>query len=261
MIHSLTQSETEQLDNLGYLTLPNFFPDLLEPLKKRIHELFAAEGDRAGSEFKQEPGCRRLANLVNKGDIFQQLIAHPRLLPYIRHVLGDAFKLSSLNARSVDPHWTKSQPLHADMAAIADDQGFWVCNAVWMLDDITPENGPLRAIPRTHHLRKLPADILTDLEKPHPDEVLITGQAGTVVIMNAHLWHGGLGNHTAHPRTALHAFYCRRDKPQQQYQKQLLRPEVQTKLSAEVRDLLALDDPLNDQLSSRPRVTSGFLKG
>ncbi len=79
--------------------------------------------------------------------------------------------------------------------------------------------------------------------------------------MNAHLWHGGLGNHTSHSRTALHAFYCRRDKPQQQYQKQLLRPDIQKTLSAEIRELLALDDPLNDELSSQPRVTSGFLKG
>lgn len=261
MASGLSETEKRDLDELGFVCISNFFNDLLEPLKTRINEVFAAEGDRAGSEFKQEPGCRRLANLVDKGDIFQQVIAHGRLLPYIRHVLGDQIKLSSLNVRSVDPHWTQSQPLHADMAAIADERGFWVCNAVWMIDDITPDNGPLRAIPGTHNLRKLPGDTLTDLESPHPDEVLITGTAGTVVVMNAHLWHGGLGNHTAHSRTALHAFYCRRDKPQQQYQKQLLRREVQATLSAELRDLLALDDPLNDELSGRPRVTSGFLKG
>ena len=47
------------------------------------------------------------------------------------------------------------------------------------------------------------------------------------MVMNAHLWHGGTANRTAAPRLAMHAFYCRRDKPQQQYQKQLLRPEVQ----------------------------------
>src|SRR6476659_2282494 len=130
MTRSLTSSEIEQLDNLGYITLPNFFDDLVQPLRNRIDELLAAEGDRAGSEFKQEPGCRRLANLVDKGDLFQQVISHPRLLSYIRHVLGDRFKLSSLSVRSVDPHWTKSQPLHADMAAVADKHGYWVCNAV-----------------------------------------------------------------------------------------------------------------------------------
>jgi hypothetical protein len=258
---ALSANEIRQLDDVGFLVLPDFFLDLLAPLRARIEQIFAEEGDRAGSEFKQEPGCRRLANLVDKGEIFQRVVAHPRLLPYLRHVLGDRFKLSSLNVRSVDPMWTSSQPLHADMAAVADDNGFWVCNSVWMLDDITPENGPIRAIPGSHHFRKLPADALADPLGPHPDEVLLTGKAGTVVVMNAHLWHGGVGNHTSANRTALHAFYCRRDKPQQQYQKKLLRPECQEKLSAELRDLLALDDPANDELSGKPRVVSGFLKG
>ncbi len=71
--------------------------------------------------------------------------------------------------------------------------------------------------------------------------------------MNAHLWHGGTANRTAAPRLAMHAFYCRRDKPQQQYQKKLLRPEVQAALSPELRELLALDDPLNDELSAERR--------
>jgi hypothetical protein len=257
---AISADEALQLDEVGFVALPGFFDDLLAPLRSRIEAIFSNEGDRAGSEFKQEPGCRRLANLVDKGNVFQHVVAHPRLMPYVRHVLGERFKLSSLNVRSVNPFWTQQQPLHADMAAVADEQGFWVCNTVWMIDDITPENGPLRAIPGSHHLRKLPSDVLPDPHAPHPDEVLITGKAGTVVVMNAHLWHGGLGNHTTSARTALHAFYCRRDKPQQQYQKALLRPETQAMLPANLRDLLALDDPLNDELSSQPRVVSGFLK-
>ena len=57
----------------------------------------------------------------------------------------------------------------------------------------------------------------------------------------------------------MHGFYCRRDKPQQQYQKQLLDAEVQAALSPELRDLLALDDPLNDAISSSVTVRS-FMK-
>ena len=90
--------------------------------------------------------------------------------------------------------------------------------------------------------------------------MLLTGQAGTVVVMNAHMWHGGTGNRTAAHRTALHAFYCRRDKPQQQYQKRLVRPEVQQRLCPQLRDSLALDDPDNDRMSAAAAVRSGFLK-
>src|SRR5262245_13366595 len=125
MSSALSADEIRSLDEVGFVVLPNFFLDLLVPLRARIEQIFADEGVRAGSEFKQEPGCRRLANLMDKGEIFQQVIGNPRLLPYVRHVLGDSIKLSSLNVRSVDPLWTKSQPLHADMAAVADEKGFW----------------------------------------------------------------------------------------------------------------------------------------
>ena len=94
----------------------------------------------------------------------------------------------------------------------------------------------------------------------HPDETLITGKAGTLAVMNAHLWHGGTPNRTHRSRLALHTFYCRRDKPQQQYQKQMLRSETKRQLSPALRDLLALDDPLNDQLSSKVAIRSGFMK-
>ena len=75
------------------------------------------------------------------------------------------------------------------------------------------------------------------------------GKAGTVVVMNAHAWHGGTDNRTDHPRRAMHVYYTRGDKPQQQYQKKWVRPEVQDRLSPLGRRLLALDDPRNDELS------------
>ena len=173
--------------------------------------------------------------------------------------MGPHFKLSSLNARTALPGST-SQPLHADMGAIADERGYWVCNSVWMLDDFTLENGALRAVPGSHCWRRLPQDCLSDLSAPHPDEVLITGRAGTVVVMNAHVWHGGTQNRTAGTRTALHAFYCRDDKPQQQHQKSLLPTGVQNELSSALRQLLALDDPRNDVLAQSTTPRSGFLR-
>jgi ectoine hydroxylase-related dioxygenase (phytanoyl-CoA dioxygenase family) len=248
------------LDVLGYTVLQRWMSStLLEELRNTVAVLYDREGSTAGSEFKQEPGCLRLANLVDKGGVFQQVVAAPEILSLVGHVLGSRFKLSSLNARTALPG-CDAQPLHADMAAIVDEHGYWVCNTVWMLDAYTPDNGPLRVVPGSHRWRKLPQDELADLRATHPGEVLVTAEAGSVVVMNAHLWHGGLDNRTAKPRTALHAFYCRHDKPQQQYQKQLLRPEVQAGLSPDLRHLLAIDDPLNDELAKQVTVRSGFLK-
>ena len=254
----LSQSDRQQLDELGYLVLPGFVPPaMLAKLRDRVETLWAQEGDQAGSEFRAEPGTRRLANLVDKGAIFAELVSMPRILECIEHVIGPSYKLSSLNARSTNPNNTESQPWHADTGAIADDRGYWVCNTVWMLDDFTTENGATRMIPRSHTWRRLPEPGNTGLL---PDEELVTGEAGTVVVMNAHMWHGGTGNRTDRCRRALHGFYTRNDKPQQQYQKGLLRPETIAALTPLQRRVLAIDDAENDRLSSATTRMSGFLK-
>jgi ectoine hydroxylase-related dioxygenase (phytanoyl-CoA dioxygenase family) len=145
------------------------------------------------------------------------------------------------------------------MSAVADERGPWVCNTLWMLDDFTPENGALRVVPGSHRFCRLPVEALADPLADRPEQVHVIGRAGSVVILNAHTWHAGTANRSDRSRIALHAFYCRRDKPQQQYQKHLLCPQVQASLSAVLRDLLALDDPLNDQLNAEAIVRSGFL--
>src|ERR1700687_4222890 len=126
----LSDGEKRQLDERGYLVLPDSMGrELLEELRGRVEELFAAEGARAGAEFKQEPHSRRLANLVDKGEVFERVIETPRILECMEHVLGPRFKLSSLNVRSADPQTDWSHPLHADSGAVADAEGYWVCNS------------------------------------------------------------------------------------------------------------------------------------
>ena len=254
----LEASERRQLDELGYLVLPGFVSSsMLAELRERVEALWAQEGEQAGSEFRHEPGTRRLANLVDKGRIFAELVAMPAILERVEHVIGPACKLSSLNARSTNPRDSQSQPWHADAGAIADERGYWVCNTLWMLDDFTAENGATRMLPRSHGWRRLPEPGNTDAL---PGQQLVTGEAGTVVVMNAHMWHGGTANRTDRCRRALHAFYTRRDKPQQQYQKALLRPETIAALTPLQRRVLAIDDAENDRLSSATSRISGFLK-
>jgi ectoine hydroxylase-related dioxygenase (phytanoyl-CoA dioxygenase family) len=260
-VTTISDAHRRELDARGFVRLPGFIdPTRRRRLVERIEALFAEEGDGAGGEFKQEPGARRLANLVDKGEVFVECVTDETVLAYVAQVLGPELKLSSLNARSANPRSDDAQPLHVDAGALPDDRGFWVCNTVWLLDDFTPENGSLRVVPGSHRFGHKPEAVLADPRATHPDEVLVTGRAGDLVVMNSHLWHGGTANRTDRARLALHAFYCRRDKPQQQYQKGLLRDETQKALSAVARDVLALDDPLNDALSREGAGASGFLK-
>jgi len=257
----MTGEELQQLDEAGWVALPGVMDDaFLQDIRARVEQLWDEEGADAGAEFRKEPGARRLANLVDKGEVFERVVSDPQVLEAVRHVLGEDFKLSSLNARSTDPWSLECQPLHCDAGAVADGSGFWVCNTIWLLDDFTPANGATRVVPGSQHWRTQPQQELADPQAPHPQETLVLGKAGTVVVMNTHAWHGGSANRTGQPRRALHAFYTRGDKPQQQYQKALLRPQTVAHLSPELRRILALDDPRNDELSSKITGMSGFLR-
>ena len=257
----LNAKQLADLDRDGFLVVPDAVPPkMLEALRERIEELFESEGETAGGEFKYEAGARRLANCVDKGEVFEAAIQVPVMLEAKAHILGPDFKLSSLNVRSTNPMSEADQPLHVDMNGIRDEQGYWVANTIFMLDDFTPENGATRVVPGSHLWGKRPQEEMADPFAAHPDQILVTGKSGTLVICNAHTWHGGTANRTSKQRRAMHAFFCRGDKPQQQYQKKLLRPETQKRLSPALRKLLAIDDAQNDVLSAEVLITSGFLK-
>src|SRR5260370_37670683 len=182
----MTEAERFELDKNGYLVLENRMePALPDQVRRRVDELFEEEGDQAGSEFNEEPHSRRLANLVDKGEIFERIIQAPRVLECMEHVLGPRFKLSSLNVRSADPETDWSQPLHADSGAVADAEGYWVCNSVWMLDDFTERNGATRMCPGSHRWSATPQDVGTDRYAPHPQQALLTAPSAPVVVMTA----------------------------------------------------------------------------
>jgi hypothetical protein len=100
---TLDAQTAERLDRDGYASLPGVLDGpQLEAIRARLAELLAAEGDQAGIEVHQEAGTDRLADLVNKGDMFRPCFTDARLMACMAHVLGD-FKLSSLNFRAALP--------------------------------------------------------------------------------------------------------------------------------------------------------------
>ncbi len=253
----VTEQERRQLDELGYVVLRNWMsPELLAEIRDALEAQFAAEGDNAGGEFKKETDTQRLANLVDKGEIFRRVVSFPAILEYVGAVIPGDFKLSSLNARAPNPQSEWVQPLHCDTGAIADEKGNSICNVIWILDDFTAENGATRLVPGSHKWRRLPPEGIGS----HPDEILLTAPAGSVAVVNTHAWHGGTANRSGGPRRCLHAFYCRWDKPQQQFQRDMLSASTKAGLSAELRKLLAIDDEYNAEISLANPFRSGFLK-
>ena len=99
----LTQKEKQFLEENGYLNLGVLLSESeVNSINTRMEELKEIEGENAGKELVEskyirhpkEEGADRLADLVNKGKIFDVFYTHPRVLEGIETVLGKEFKLS-----------------------------------------------------------------------------------------------------------------------------------------------------------------------
>ena len=227
----------DRLDRDGYAPLTGVLTgQQLTTMRGRLAELLAAEGQRAGLEVHQEAGTDRLADLVNKDPVFDVCFTDPRLLACVAHVLGE-FKLSSLNFRAALPGHGQ-QALHAEGRPVTDPADYQVCNSIWLLDDFTGDNGATRVVPGSHRSGRAPGDAMSDVRAAHPEELLLLAPAGTVVVFNSHLWHGGTVNRSPAPRRALHSYFTRRGNTQQLDQGKYVRQEALSRLGAAARFVL-----------------------
>jgi ectoine hydroxylase-related dioxygenase (phytanoyl-CoA dioxygenase family) len=244
----ITSDEKAFLDANGYLPLGQILmPEQLEAIRNRIRMLLEEEGEKAGAELLDSPhirhpkeaGADRLADLVNKDPLFDLFYTHPRVLAAVACVLGEELKLSSLNYRAAKPGMG-IQKLHVDWHEPVEPGNYQVCNSIWLLDDFSAANGATRLVAGTHLSGKLPQDVMEDPLAPHPNEIVIEAQAGSVVVFNSHTWHGGTDNHSDKPRRAVHSYFCRRDQPQQVDQLRYIRPETRARLSQAAQTILAV---------------------
>ncbi len=238
--NALPEQHKAELDEKGYTVLPGVMDGpWLAALREQFESLCEAEGIAAGIEVHQEAGTRRLADLVNKSPVFDGVYTHPTVLAAVHHVIGRAFKLSSLNARDALPG-EGHQELHTDWPSDYDGR-FHVCNSIWLLDDFTEENGCTRLVPGTHR-GKHPGNVLEDPTAPHPEEEHLVAPAGTVAVFNSHIWHGGTRNRSkGGKRRALHCYFAAREHPQQLDQGEYLRYETWKRMSRAVRYILDVD--------------------
>ena len=151
--------------------------------------MYEKEGDDAGLELTQEV-------------IFDICFTHQIVLAAVSHIFGSEFKTNSLNYMDALPHYGL-QRLHPD------------CNALWLIDPHTGENGSTRLVPRSHLSGQHSRKAMANYYDPHPNEIILNEQAGTVVICNAHIWHGGTCNTSGERRRTMHASFIKREFDQQ----------------------------------------------
>ena len=228
-------AEAAALARDGYVILRGVLDEAWRmQLAARLDELVVAEGDRAGLEVHQENGTDRLANLVDKGTVFDALWTHPRLLGLVHEVLGRPFNLSSLNTREPKPGQGQ-QKLHADWGALAPDEPFHVANCLWVLDGMDPTNGATRLVPGSHRT-------IGPIADPHPEQIVATLAPGDALFMNAHTRHGGTINTSGRRRRVIHSYFTAAGNPQQTDFPKLVSAATCARLSPGQRALLRLPE-------------------
>jgi ectoine hydroxylase-related dioxygenase (phytanoyl-CoA dioxygenase family) len=146
----------------------------------------------------------RHALLDNEPEAWRAALA-PRVLACAQHLLPGRFFLFDVQGR--DPRSGQGgQPLHRDWVSPQGPAPMVVVLAY--LDPFGPDNGATRVIPGTHRMTG-GADAFANFES-HPDEVVIAGDAGDILVCDGYLVHGGTRNASGAPRRnlqiALHAF-------------------------------------------------------
>ena len=241
----MNEQQRKQLDEQGYLVFRNVLSFAqVEMILARLEELWAREGEHAGEENYIEPGVRRLANLANKGEIFRKLYAHPQVVEVVEAVMGPDVRVAMVNARDVPPYTGVRMPFHmdSDKGRVRDEKGYSAATAIWMLDEFSIASGATAFVPGSHLLAKSPKQVLADLNASHPDELVIEGQPGDVLVFNGHCWHAGRPNETAHHRRAVLVHYLRVDVPRPENRRQHVQPDQAELLSVRERELLGLNE-------------------
>jgi ectoine hydroxylase-related dioxygenase (phytanoyl-CoA dioxygenase family) len=262
-----TDEQRQRLDQDGYFIVPGYFSaDQVGQLREQFDVWERQATPR--TDLAIEPGTAVfLHDLFNKSEVFDSVLRCRPTLAAAHQLLGE-IHVYSLNGRN-PAQGRGQQALHSDVPRTGPNE--WrLVNTMIMLDDMTEENGPTRLVPGSHKWPSLnvPEDNLSGAQRPvpsadeqaqlpddpmapHPSEVKVMGTAGSVCVINAHIWHGGTLNRSGAKRRLLHLAVGKRDIPQQFSQRDHLTPSLAKRASAAERYLLDIEgaEPVAEDVS------------
>ena len=222
---TLQAAEKESLDSVGYVVLP----DVIDAgWLGRLQTAFerAADGERGGT--------RHAGELIQKDEAFDGVLTHPKIVAAVYHVLRRSFKVLALGGRDPLPGYGQ-QGLHTDWyPRTSPSEPFSAATTLWLLDDFIENNGSTRLIPGSHMwLKPLPKP-MRQPEAKHPDQRHVIAKAGSALVFNGHLWHGGARNESNRSRRVIQCqFVAREMGPMAQTQ-----PDIPARLTPAARYIL-----------------------
>ncbi len=247
---------TELLTGKGYVVLPQLFdPASIREAREIVMRHSESDDQKVthfhGAHENEISLQRRVWNLLNKGDVFVDMVQHPRLIELVGAFLGDEFCLGSIAANRILPGGPGQEP-HVDYPYwdMHKRQSFPAginasvplnCQATVLLDDFTEENGATAVLPGTQVLCQYPD---AEGEKRFYREAeRMTGKAGDVAVFYGLTWHCAMPNHSQADRTGILIQYLPKFVKPMEDQQRGVRPDVIEQASPFLRQLLGFDYP------------------
>lgn len=193
----------EEIFFLGYSVVEHVLSaEEVESARSAIDRVYLAQMEELGGE---EMACRiQDANHIRcplaYDDVFVGIARHPTLVAILERLFGDNFVLLMQNAIINPPgeqhyqtrwhrdlnhqHWASSKILAA--------------NALFCIDPFVVDNGATHVLPATHLRESFPS---SGFVRKH--QVPVQAPAGSLIIMDAMLYHRAGRNESSSPRRAL----------------------------------------------------------
>lgn len=233
----------EHLAREGWARVPNVLTqDEAKAALERLWDVKKQSESRGEESYmpRLDPNASnvRVFYLLELDQIFRDLIAHPRIIEYVKFVLGENFLISNFTANIARPG-SQSMALHSDQSIVVPDpwKEIWAINAIWCLTDVHKDNGATLYISGSNKyiFRSEVPDNAIDLLVP------FEAKAGDVILMDGRVWHTSGANITKdEDRALLFGYYTAPFLRQQVNWTAKLSNEIKDKLSEDVKDWLGL---------------------
>ena len=196
-----------EMDERGYCVIPSVIStDKADEARAVLERLLAEEATEGTWRMKTQ----RVSRIAVKDPIFVELMVHPLIIAIWKSYLDEDAICSTWTANTAYPGYDRIG-WHPDFPFQRINQPFPTDNVsgqtMWLLDDLTVENGGTGIMPYSHRQGR----------RPPPEAVnrwmegaeILEGKRGSVMVMNGKTWHTARPNVTDRARSVLLGMYTR----------------------------------------------------
>ncbi|MES2987335.1 MAG: phytanoyl-CoA dioxygenase family protein [Pseudomonadota bacterium] len=183
----------------------------IQELKTRAETYKLAPRDSSWQGFSGSL-TKRVRHLASRHPAFHAAVLNPAVLEIVDAVLGPEPLLHATQLIEIGPG-EGLQAIHTDDMYMKLPRPHFpvILNAMWALTDFYEANGATRIVPFSHAWEDQPGASYADVVATRPEYASIPAEmpAGSILIYDGAMWHGGGANQTDTDRIGMAVLYSR----------------------------------------------------